>query len=249
MRRPIFALLLVGAVALAGCKVETTVTVDVHEDGSGVVRVRADLDAEAVRQAETGGAKLEDRIRLADLTAAEWKVAAWKRRPDGSASLLLRKRFESAAQLTGVLDEMNGARGPVHDVRLTRDSNLLSTSYELTGVADLTQLTSGVLDDPEIVARLTAERVDLSALDQRLAQQLQSSFRLRFIVRFPDGTRRVRTIEPGGRSTLDASASELDATRAGLLATGVVLAALAVVILVRGELTGGRRRRRRNISP
>jgi len=58
----------------AACKVDTTVTVTVHDDGSGVVGVTAVLDPDAVKAAESGGGKLEDRVRLGDLTDAGWTV-------------------------------------------------------------------------------------------------------------------------------------------------------------------------------
>lgn len=234
-RRARLVALLVLAIVLAGCRVDTTLTVVVHEDGSGVVRVRTTLDAEAVRQAEANGGKLEDRVRLGDLSAAGWTVAAWERKPDGTATLLLRKPFASARQLAGVVDELSGARGPVRDVALTRDSGLLTTSFDVSGVADLTQLTSGVLDDQELVARLGAERIDLPVLDQRLSQELKDSFHLKVAVQFPDGTRKELSVDPGSKARIDASSSDLDATRAGLLVTAIVLAVLAVVILVRGE--------------
>ena len=43
---------------------------DVHDDGSGVVVVHAVLDADAVKAVEAGGGKLEDRVRLGDLSKA-----------------------------------------------------------------------------------------------------------------------------------------------------------------------------------
>jgi hypothetical protein len=244
VRRAIL-LCLVALASLAGCRVDTTVTIDVRDDGSGVVRVRAELDGEAVREAEAGGGKLEDRVRLGDLEAAGWTVRPWTRRPDGSAVLVLTKPFDSAARLPAVIEELNGARGPLRDIRLRRSGGFLTTDFDLTGAADLSELTSGVLDDPELVARLTAEQVDLSALDGRLAQQLRDAFALRVVVRFPDGTTEAVAVEPGTRTAIDASASELDATRTGLLLTAAVLGLLGLVILVRGEVGRARGRRRR----
>ncbi len=60
-------------VVLAGCRVDTSVTVHVENDGSGRVVARAVLDADAVKAAELGGVKLEESVRLADLTSAGWK--------------------------------------------------------------------------------------------------------------------------------------------------------------------------------
>ena len=233
-------LAVVGALLLAGCRVDTTLTIDVKQDGSGVVRVRTTLDADAVRQAEANGGKLEDRIRVADLASAGWTASAWVRRPDGSATLVVRKPFASAADLHDVIAELSGPKGPVQDVALERDSGLLTTNFDVTGVADLSELSTAVLDDQEVVGRLTAERVDLPALDQRLAQQLRDAFHLRVVVRFPDGSTETVPAPTGERTEIEASSSDLDATRAGLLATAILLAALAIVILVRGERRGHR---------
>src|SRR5919204_4808174 len=87
------------ALLLAGCKVDTTLTIDVHDDGGGTVRVRIALDAEAVQNAEAGGGKLEDRVRLGDLRAAGWTVSPWRRARDGGATVTLRKGFADAREL------------------------------------------------------------------------------------------------------------------------------------------------------
>ena len=61
MRRP--QAIVVCALVPAGCKVDTTVSIEVREDSSGTVSVRVVLDADAVGEADAGGAKLEDRFR------------------------------------------------------------------------------------------------------------------------------------------------------------------------------------------
>ena len=45
-----------------GAKVDATIDVRVHEDGSGVVRLLVDADAEAVKAAESGGVPLEQAV-------------------------------------------------------------------------------------------------------------------------------------------------------------------------------------------
>ena len=80
-------------IVAAGCKVDGSVTVAVKPDGSGVVAARVRLDAEAVAAAEAGGAKLEDAVRLGDLTAAGWRSSGWVRQKNGTAALTLTKGF------------------------------------------------------------------------------------------------------------------------------------------------------------
>jgi hypothetical protein len=128
-------------------------------------------------------------------------------------------------------------------VTLERDQGFLSTDYKVTGEADLTRLTAGVANDPELVAQLTGQRVDLAQIDQRLAQQINDAFRLRVRLVFPGGDVTEVEPEPGKKVSLATSATQLDLTRALLLAGAVVLGVLGVVLFVRGELRGRRGRR------
>jgi len=246
MRR--LLVVVVACVLLAGCKVDTTLTIDVHDDGSGSVRVRLALDADAVQNAQAGGGKLEDRVRLGDLRAAGWTVTPWRRAPDGSATVSLRKNFQNAGDLAAVVAELSGKDGPLQGVTLERNRGFLSTEYKIKGDADLSQLTAGIADDPEVVAQLTGQRVDLARIDQRLAQQINDAFRLRIRFVFPGGDVAEVKPEPGKKVSLAASTSQFDTTRALLLAVAVALGVVGVVLLVRGEVRA-RRRRGRGAKP
>jgi hypothetical protein len=242
MRRLLVAL--AACLLLAGCKVDTTLTIDVNDDGSGSVRVRVALDADAVKNAEAGGGALEDRVRLGDLQAAGWRVSPWRRAPNGSATVSLRKRFENASGLAGVVAELSGKDGPLRGVSLERDQGFLSTEYKVAGEADLSRLTAGVGNDPELAAQLTGQRVDLAQIDQRLAQQINDAFRFRVRLVFPGGDVTEVEPEPGKKVSLATSATQLDTTRAVLLAGAVVLGVLGIGGFVGGELRGRRRRAR-----
>ncbi len=242
MRR--LLVVVVACVLFAGCKVDTTLTIDVHDDGSGSVRVRVALDADAVQNAQAGGGMLEDRVRLGDLQAAGWTVTPWRRAPDRSATVSLRKNFANAGDLAGVIAELSGKDGPLRRVTLERNRGFLSTEYKVTGAADLSKLTAGIADDPGVVAQLTGQRVDVAQIDQRLAQQINDAFRLRIRFVFPGGDVTEVRPEPGKNVSLATSTSQFDTTRALLLAGAVVLGALGVVLLVRGELRRRRQGRR-----
>jgi hypothetical protein len=235
------------AVALAGCKVDTTVTIDVREDGSGLVAVRIVLDADAVGEAEAGGATLEDRVRLGDLEAAGWASTGWQRRDDGSARLRISKDFADADDLAGVITELNGRDGPLQDVSLSVDDGLVFDEYRLGGEADLSQLRTGLLDDPELVASLSAQQVDLTALDLRLLDQLQRSFQLRVVVSLPGKTSTFAPA-PGETVELATSSRQFDPGRPLLLAGAAGLAVLALLVFLRGRLVDGRRRTRRDAA-
>lgn len=214
-------------------------SIKVRDDGSGVVTVTAVLDPEAVKAAETGGGKLEDRVRLADLTAAGWTVQPWARAADGSAQIALTKPFDSPAQVAGIVEEVSGKVGPLRNVSVTRDQGLLSTNYDVNGTVDLAQLQTGITTDPEVVAALTNQQVDVNAIDQSLLAEIRDSFRLKFEVELPGGTKTVTGVA-GTSTPIDASSSVVDTKRVVLIVVAVVLVALAVVVM---QWPGRRRRR------
>ena len=171
------AVLLVALVALlAGCKVDTSVTVDMHDDGSGVVNVRATLDAQAVAEAEVGGGKLEDRIRLGRPRRRRAGRSRRGRAADRArAQIELSKPFSSPDQVAGIIAEVSGPNGPVKDVAATRDHGTASTSYSVTGAVDLAAIGTGVAADQELVNSLTNAQVDVNAIDQSLLAELRES--------------------------------------------------------------------------
>jgi hypothetical protein len=223
----------------AACKVDTTVTVTVHDDGSGVVSVSAVLDPDAVQAAESGGGKLEDRIRLGDLTNAGWTVRPWRRAADGSAQITLSKPFRTPEQATAIVKELNGTAGPLRNVVVTRDPSTFSTHYSTTGALDLKDVQTGLTTDKEVIGTLLAQGVDAGAVDQSLLAQLRDSVGVTVRVELPGGTTVVKGTS-GQVTPVDASTSVLDTTRVILVTIAIVLVVLAVVVLL-----WPRRRRRR----
>jgi len=243
MRRVLLLVSLCG-LALAGCKVDTRVSIDVREDGSGTVEVKVDLDAEAVSEAQAGGGQLEVRVRLDDLEAAGWESTGWKVRPDFGATLRISKEFADPEDLAGVITELNGDDGPLRDVSLSVDTGVLFTKYDFDGVVDLSDLRTGVTADAELVAALTGQAVDVSALDQRLLDQIRESLRLEVEVALPGETRTV-TPKAGGTVDLKTSSSRLDPGRPLVLGAAVLFAVLALVVWLRGRTLDRRRRHSR----
>jgi hypothetical protein len=238
LRLVLVALVLV--VLAAACKVDTTVTIKVRKDGSGVVTVTAVLDADAVKAAESGGGKLEDRVRLGDLTKAGWTVKPWARASDGSAQIELSKPFRSPSEVAGIVGELSGKVGPLRDVTVSRDQGAFSTTYSASGTIDLAELQTGLTADPGVVAALTNQHVDVNAIDQSLLAEIRDSFGLTVKVDLPGRATTVSGVT--GKSTaIDTSTSVLDTQRVVLLAVAVALVVLALVVL----FWPGRRRKRR----
>jgi hypothetical protein len=229
---------------LAGCKVDTTVSIRVHPDGTGVVTVTAVLDPEAVQAVESGGGKLEDRVRLGDLGSAGWTVGAWQRAANGSAQVVLRKPFQSPAEVAGIMREISGTAGPLRNVTVVRDQGPFSTHYEVKGSLDLATLQTGLAADPDVVASLTNQHVDVNAVDQSLLAQVHDSLAVTVDVHLPGGDTLV--VGTAGKATpIDASTSVLDTKRIVLVLGAVALVAAALLVLV---WPGRRSRRRRRAA-
>lgn len=233
MRR--LALFLVAlAFVLAGCKVDATVTVTMEEDGSGVVALDVRLDPEAVKATEADGGTLGERVRLAGMADAGWKVGDWVRTPDGAAALRMTKPFTSPEQLAGIVAELSGTDGPLRDFRAERDRGLLGTDYEVTGAIDLAAIQTGIAADPELVGALTNQQVDVNAVDQSLLQQVRDALAVKVVIELPDGTTTVNGVA-GERIDVEADASVRDNRRIVLILVAVALLVIAVIAFFGGS--------------
>lgn len=241
-RRSLIGLVVALALLCSACAVDATVTVKVDEDGSGFVRVDVTADAEAVQNAEVGGGTLEDRVRLSDLSAAGWTVEPWVRNPDGSASLTLSKPFTSVEQVAGILHELNGDDGPLRSAEFTRKRSVFSTRTAAKVTVDMDAMTTGIQDDPDLVASLQGQGVDVAGVDQQLLAQLRDAIGVRLVVELPDGQRTVVEPAAGRVATVDSSASVLDARRVLLGIGALVLVAGALVVALWPRRRVGRRR-------
>ena len=240
---------LLAALVLAGCKVDATVDVRVREDGSGVVRLTVVADAESVRAVESGGVKLDQAVRLTDLTEAGWEVEPWARADDGSATLVLAHPFRNVSEVASIFEGISGTDGPLRNVRATRERGLLATDYALVGRADLENVQTGVPADEALVKSLAAQGVDVNVIDQQLLAQLKASFTLEVVARLPGAPPSSITAEPGGITPINATTSVRDTQRIILLVAAAVLALLAILLWIRGGRRRRRRRRARRPTP
>jgi hypothetical protein len=232
------------AVVLTACKVDADVGVHVRDDGSGAVTARVALDAGAVRAAEVGGVKVEDAVRLGDLRDAGWR-SRWHRTAGGGAVLTLSKGFARAEDAGAVVAELNGDAGPVRDVRVTRDASTFTTEWSFAGTGDREDVRTGITTDAELVANLTAQRVDVDAIDQRLLLRVQDALRLRVTADLPHAGAETFAVPAGERVGMRASSDATAYGRMLLLVAGLAVGLVALALLVVGER---RSRRRRGVS-
>ena len=168
---------------------------------------------QAVAEAEVGGGKLEDRVRLDDLAAAGWTISPWVRSGSGTAQIELSKPFSSPDQVAGIIAEVSGPNGPVKDVAATRDRGAASTSYSVTGAIDLAAIGTGVTADQDLVNALTNQQVDVNAIDQSLLAELRSAVSVSVVVNFPDGSSTTVNGVAGQRVPIDVSTSIVNTRR------------------------------------
>ena len=243
--RAAFGALVVVAV-LAGCRVQTEVTIDVAEDGSGVVEVGVGLDPDATSRVPD----LDQALRLDDLRATGWEVVGPQVEDDGHTWVRASKPFDDPAEAQVVLAEITGPEGALRDFVLTEERALARTTYELTGTVDL----AGGLEaftDEELAALLGGEPLGASVeeLSAELGEPLSEVFTMRLTVNMPDGSE--TTVEPvlgdAEPTTVDASAT---VWRPDTLAFGGVAIVAALLLLLVAVISPFRRaRRRRDVRP
>lgn len=228
--RPL-VLLIAAAVLLGACQIDATISVGVNDDGSGTIRVRVALDADAVAALEAGGSPLEPGVRLDDLADAGWRITPWVRGGDGRAVLEIRRPFDSPESFERIIADLNGDDGPLRSARLRRSTDAIRTRFGFEAIADIAGSTAGVTADEELLDRLTAERVDVAALEQSLTDQVREALTLRVEVKLPGASTRTWTVAPDTRQALSAISTVVDLGRVLLLVTGVLAIAVALALV------------------
>nr|MBA2283188.1 hypothetical protein [Acidimicrobiia bacterium] len=183
-RRVAVRALLLALVVLAAsaCRIRTEVTVDVTDDGSGVVGVAVALDADAT--ARVPG--LAEELRLDDLLATGWTVTGPALEADGLTWIRATKPFATPEEAGRVLAEINGETGPFRGFAVTRERAFARTRFGFAGTIDFT----GGLEqfgDQALGDALDGEPLgeDVSAIEARLGETIDEVFRFRVAVRLP----------------------------------------------------------------
>jgi len=230
----------------AGCQVRTAVTVTVGDDGSGSVEVAVGLDAEALARVPdldgNGASDPADLVRLVrvdDLTAAGWTVGEVSSSADADGFVWLRatKPFGTPAEARSVLAELTGPDGGLRDLSVARSASYGKTSYEFSGVADL----SGGLEafgDEGLATALDGEPLGEDAADiaQRLGAPLEDMVKLSVEVSLPgDVTDRWSPVLGGAPVDMSASSTVYNRLVLALtaIALGCAIALIAVLFLRR----------------
>jgi hypothetical protein len=243
--RAAFGALVLVAV-LAGCRVQTEVSIDIADDGSGVVSVGVGLDPDATSRVPG----LDEVLRLDDLTAAGWEVVGPQVEDDGHTWVRASKPFADPDQLAVVLAEVAGPDGPFQGFALTEDRKLARTIYSLTGTVDLGAGLEA-FTDAELAELLGGEPLGASVeeLEAQLGEPLSDVFTMDVTVSMPDGTE--SSWQP---AFADAEPTEVAASATvwrpqTLLFGGVAVLAVVLLLLVAVISPLRRLRRRRDVRP
>ncbi len=213
-----------------------------RHNGGGTVSVAVKLDHGAVQAAEIGGGKLEGRVRLADLPAAGWKVMPWVRDRTGGATLTVSKVFSRPAEVAAIIGEISGPKGPLQHFTASRTASTFTTHWRVNGTVDLRAAQVGIADDPQLVANLTAERVDIPGIESRVDASLKD-LHVRAVALLPHDVHREASASFGSRGALVAAADDTNFNRIVLLFGGIATGVAAVFLLVVGERRARRNRR------
>lgn len=116
-------------VVLSACRVETVVTLDVKENGSGTLSVVTTADADVVAQAPG----LADDLSFDDAKAAGWTVSAPSTPTEGGLQTGISHDFSTPAEATLLMSQLSGIYGPFKEMRLVRAGKDTDSTWTLTG--------------------------------------------------------------------------------------------------------------------
>lgn len=128
---------------LTSCRVDSTVSITVDRDGSGVLEVLVVADSNIVKQAP----RLASDLNFSDMVAAGWKVTGPENTEDGGLRVLLSHDFANETEASALLTQINGDRGPFRDVRITREGKSRDSVWKLTGRLEVTGGLQAFADD------------------------------------------------------------------------------------------------------
>jgi hypothetical protein len=247
------ALLLLLVAIASGCRVHTTVTVDVAEDGSGTVEVAVGLDAAALAEVpdadgdgRPGPADVAALVRTEDLEDAGWAVSAPETDGGGGDAagttwLRVSRPFGTPEEAGRILAELTGPSGPLRDLRVTRSHSFGRTEYAFSGTADL----SGGLEafgDEGLAAALEGEPLgeDAAAIEQRTGQPLADTFTVEITSRLAGEATTWRPRLGDAPLAMAAESTRYDVPVLVLVAVAVA-AALALVVVLATRAVRSRR--------
>ena len=125
-----FVAVIATVLGLCSCQVNAVVTLDVGQNGAGVVTVNMIADSEILAEAPN----LVDDLRFDDATTAGWIVARPNKTADGGLQVSLTHTFDNAEQAGALLTQLSGEFGPFKQMSLTRSGKDTDSTFKLDGI-------------------------------------------------------------------------------------------------------------------
>ena len=177
---------------LSGCRVDIRIDVDADDTGAGTIQIT--LDADNVLVTRVPG--LAGDVRYEDLAASGWTVEGPFQVNNGGLRIVLKYPFESPAEATQALRQINGPNGPLIDPVLKRTVNGRQVATTLDATAQLiggieafsdTALTAAIGETPWLG---TARKLEIENPTQALTITL--------VTRLPGEIKKTTGNESGG---------------------------------------------------
>lgn len=118
---------------LTGCKVDIRIDVSAQDTGAGTIQVTVDADNVLVTMVPG----LANDVRYEDLVASGWSIEGPIQVNNGGLRIILRYAFESPAEATRALNQINGPNGPLINAVLKRTVNGRQVATTLDATAQI----------------------------------------------------------------------------------------------------------------
>jgi hypothetical protein len=135
------------AIALASCRLDVAVDMNVEPDGTGTLTVVATADAELVTKVPT----IADNLATDDIVAAGWAVDGPTTTPDGGVTVTLTHGFFSDEDATNLLNSLGPPFNDMAMVRNTSGANSDATT-RISGLLGLPDGFASFADDDLVSA-------------------------------------------------------------------------------------------------
>ena len=131
------------ALTLSSCRVDQSVSLTVKPNGSGEVTVVITADKNIVAKAPNLAADL----RTDDLVAVGWEVSKPVETKTGGLTVTLVRPFRNPAEANIALSQVNGPKGPLNEMVVTRTGKDTNSQWSLAGRLEVTGGLEAFIDD------------------------------------------------------------------------------------------------------
>lgn len=228
-RRRRIAATIVAVIALSSCRVEVTTNLSVKPNGSGNVTVTVTADKDVVAKAP----ELTTDLRFDDAVAAGWKVDGPTATDDGGYKLVLSHSFPTPEVANALLAQLNGPKGPLHDIVLTRSGKDTNSTWTLNGRLEVNGGLETFVDDNTLSLLGAAPYADAV---KRSNMDLGDAVGLTFTASIPGSVKQTTANREGSSLTwripMDGTPTELSTTSENLDVVSTISRVLKPVLLV-----------------